>query len=165
MIERAELARSLPEWLPSFTGVVNVETIGGFIIEIHMRQSAQWLRLYGRQWPLAVSRLYDQNMWDFDPDTIMGGWSIPVYDRLNMGEKLAYAERVTEVMVTEGDVWHPPGRVRTAIVNASTEDDAVAAASAIGVCEHTVEGQDAPDRERQGNAGGYAGAVRQKERS
>jgi len=55
--------------LAGFTGVINLETIGGHIIEVHLRFADQWPDLYGAGWVEALVRLYRDNTWDFaDPD-------------------------------------------------------------------------------------------------
>ncbi len=42
-----------------YTGILNIETIGGRMIEVHLRMSDQWPDLYGAGWVEAVVRLYD----------------------------------------------------------------------------------------------------------
>ena len=41
-----------------YTGILNIETIGGRMIEVHLRMSDQWPDLYGAGWVDAVVRLY-----------------------------------------------------------------------------------------------------------
>src|SRR5260370_3436442 len=54
-------ARILP-WLEhnlaGFTGVINLETIDGAIIECHLRMAEQWLDLNGAGWLKAAVALY-----------------------------------------------------------------------------------------------------------
>jgi len=54
------------EWvgrnLGGFTGIVNIETIGGRIIECHLRMSEQWLDLNGKGWLAAVVELYTNGL-------------------------------------------------------------------------------------------------------
>ena len=49
---RRGLERYCRDWiranLPDYTGMVNIETIGGRIIEAHLRFADQWPDLYGR---------------------------------------------------------------------------------------------------------------------
>jgi len=70
------LARRFPEletycadWsrknLPGFTGMVNFETIGGRIIECHLRLSEQWIDLNGPGWLPSVVDLYTHGRWRF----------------------------------------------------------------------------------------------------
>ena len=44
--------------LAGYTGMLNLETIGGAIIEVHLRFSDQWPDLYGAGWVEALIRLY-----------------------------------------------------------------------------------------------------------
>ena len=56
------------EHLAGYTGILNIETIGGRMIEVHLRMSDQWPDLYGAGWVDAVVRLYHQRRWDFADD-------------------------------------------------------------------------------------------------
>ncbi len=49
--------------LQGFTGVLNLETIGGRIIEAHLRLSDQWPDLYGAGWTEAFVALYRDRVW------------------------------------------------------------------------------------------------------
>jgi hypothetical protein len=51
--------------LPGYTGMLNIETIGGTIIEVHLRFSDQWPDLYGTGWLDALVRLYSRGAWEF----------------------------------------------------------------------------------------------------
>ena len=51
--------------LAGYTGILNLETIGGRMIEVHLRMSDQWPDLYGAGWVDAVVRLYERGIWDF----------------------------------------------------------------------------------------------------
>ena len=55
---RGLLRRFRRRELAGFTGILNFETIGGRIIEVHLRMSDQWPDLYGAGWVDAVVRLY-----------------------------------------------------------------------------------------------------------
>ena len=46
--------------LASYTGILNTETIGGRMIEVHLRMSDQWPDLYGAGWVDALVRLYHE---------------------------------------------------------------------------------------------------------
>ena len=50
-----------------YTGMLNLETIGGRIIEAHLRFADQWPDLYGKGWVAALVRLYEHQRWDY-PD-------------------------------------------------------------------------------------------------
>jgi hypothetical protein len=59
---RADLEGVLGDWarthLRGYTGLVNFETIGGGIIECHLRFADQWPDLYGAGWVRSVVGLY-----------------------------------------------------------------------------------------------------------
>jgi hypothetical protein len=53
--------------LADYTGMVNIETIGGRIIECHLRFSDQGPDLYGGDaWVRAVVELYAHSVWSHD---------------------------------------------------------------------------------------------------
>ncbi len=66
---RPALEASLGRWiranLRGFTGVVNLESIGGVIIECHQRMAEQFLDLNGPGWLEAVVDLYARGRWRF----------------------------------------------------------------------------------------------------
>jgi hypothetical protein len=124
----------LGEWvsrnLGDFTGIVNVETIGGRIIECHLRMSEQWLDLNGKGWLAAVVRLYSDGIWRFREER-RTGYSVVLFgahgvdwqiDRARVREFLAIPE-VSSIQITFDDaIAHkahamPPGGFRLAIVN------------------------------------------------
>ena len=48
----------IAQHLAGYTGMLNLETIGGRIIEVHLRFADQWPDLYGKGWVEALVRLY-----------------------------------------------------------------------------------------------------------
>ncbi len=64
--------------LPRRTGTVNVETLGGTIIEVHLRFSPQFMDLYGEGWLDAVARLHCEGVWEFR-GAPPRGWSLPLF--------------------------------------------------------------------------------------
>ena len=74
---RSDLENYLGAWidrhLPGYTGMINFETIGGRIIEAHLRFADQWPDLYGPGWVKALIRLYAKHEWRFD-DTSTANW-------------------------------------------------------------------------------------------
>jgi hypothetical protein len=56
----------IAEHLKGYSGIVNFETIGGRIIECHLRMSVEFIPLYGRGWLDAVVGLYRDGSWRFD---------------------------------------------------------------------------------------------------
>ncbi len=64
---RAPLERYLGDWagrqLATYTGMLNAETIGGRIIETHLRVTDQWPDLYEGGWLDSVVGLYHEGRW------------------------------------------------------------------------------------------------------
>ena len=52
--------------LATYTGMMNFETIGGKIIEAHLRFADQWCDLNGKGWIEALIRLYAEGVWRYD---------------------------------------------------------------------------------------------------
>ena len=48
----------IEQHLAGYSGMINLETIGGRIIEVHLRFADQWPDLYGQGWVEALVRLY-----------------------------------------------------------------------------------------------------------
>lgn len=132
---RPRLERYLGDWLAvhlkEFSGIVNFETIGGRIIECHLRMSEQWLDLNGAGWLDAVVRLYRDGVWEFADDDRRTGYSVVLFGAHGVKWRLA-AERVAEYLRRPGissiqitfeadrpPELHamPPGGFRLAIIN------------------------------------------------
>jgi hypothetical protein len=124
------------EWvkkhLASYTGMLNLETIGETIIEAHLRFADQWPDLYGPGWVDAVVGLYERRQWDFGDDDRSEGYSVVLFgpkDRRYRHPPPAFIDDirrtpgVTSVQITfhedralEAHAM-PPGGFRLAIVN------------------------------------------------
>jgi hypothetical protein len=131
---RPRLERYLGSWmrryLRGFTGIVNCETIGGKIIECHLRMSEQWVDINGPGWLDSVVRLYTERRWRFRhrPKT---GYSVALFGRHGVVytidreavDTLRRAPGVSSVQITFDPAkpreQHamPPGGFRLAIVN------------------------------------------------
>jgi hypothetical protein len=124
----------LGEWvgrnLGGFTGIVNIETIGGRIIECHLRMSEQWLDLNGKGWLAAVVELYTNGLWRFG-EAPRTGYSVVLFgahgvdwqiDRSRV-RALLDTPGVSSIQITFDDTISreahamPPGGFRLAIVN------------------------------------------------
>ncbi|HUF86022.1 MAG TPA: hypothetical protein VMM59_01465 [Thermohalobaculum sp.] len=129
----APLAAWLARHLRGYTGIVNFETIGATIIEVHLRFADQWPDLYGgHAWVEAVVRLYRDGVWDFDDGARRPGYSVALFGahglqyrhppRALLDEVLGLPG-ATSVQVTFHEdrppAWHamPPGGFRLAIIN------------------------------------------------
>jgi hypothetical protein len=121
--------------LRGFTGMVNFETIGGRIIEAHLRFADQWPDLYGPGWVRALIALHVTGDWTFPDADRADGFSVVLF--LPHGPRYRHppAETVARVRAMAGvssvqitfhedkDPAHhamPPGGFRVAIVNAHT---------------------------------------------
>ena len=133
---RPELEAYLEAWLAgnlgSYTGMVNFETIGGRIIDAHLRFADQWPDLYGRGWLEAVVGLYQHGVWAFSDRERSTGYSVALFGPHGREYRHPPAARVEEVrsmaQVTSVQItFHadrpaathpmPPGGFRLAIVN------------------------------------------------
>src|SRR5271154_6324281 len=80
---RAVLEKYCRDWIRSnlfdYTGMLNIETIGGRIIEAHLRFADQWPDLYGRRWLDAVVRLYGLGDWQYRDDERRDGYSVALF--------------------------------------------------------------------------------------
>ncbi len=128
------LERYLGNWtrrhLAGFTGIVNFETIGGRIIECHLRMAEQWLDLNGPDWLGAVVRLYATGRWRF-VDARREGYSVVLFGRHGVRWRIDRRDvarvrampGISSVQITFEDHVHPdahampPGGFRLAIVN------------------------------------------------
>jgi len=133
---RPALAAYCGAWLKShlagYTGLANLETIGGRIIEGHLRFSDQWPDLYGPGWVESVVSLYAAGRWTFAAAP-REGFSVvlfaaheerPCAVAAALLAELRAQPAVSSVQITfhpdRQPDWHamPPGGFRLAIVNA-----------------------------------------------
>jgi hypothetical protein len=119
--------------LAGYTGMVNFETIGAKIIEVHLRFADQWPDLYGgRPWVEALVGLYRDGAWDFDDSGRREGYSVVLFGGHGLQyrhpsdelvEEIRALPEVTSVQITFHEdrppAQHamPPGGFRLAIVN------------------------------------------------
>jgi hypothetical protein len=124
------------EWisqhLKDYTGCINLETIGGKIIEVALRFADQWPDLYGTGWIEAVVELYAKGKWRFTDEARRTGYSVVLFGK--HGTQYSHPDRqlvdqcrrqpgVSSVQITFHDdrpaETHsmPPGGFRLAIVN------------------------------------------------
>lgn len=138
---RSDANPAVEEWcgawcrrhLAGYTGMVNLETIGGRIIEVHLRFADQWPDLYGGdRWVEALVRLYAEGDWSFrdvDPRT---GYSVVLF--VAHGSRYQHPPRalqreirampgISSLQITFHETLAadrhamPPGGFRVAIVN------------------------------------------------
>lgn len=134
------------EWLrqnlPHYTGMVNLETIGGLIIECHLRFSDQWPDLYGAGWLDALVALYSHGRWEYADNDRRDGYSVVLFGP--HGPHYHHPpERVIEDLLSQAEISSvqttfyedkppeqhamPPGGFRLAIVNCLDLDAGFAA--------------------------------------
>ncbi|KAG0337893.1 hypothetical protein BG000_004830 [Podila horticola] len=121
--------------LVGYTGMANFETIGGRIIESHLRFASQWLDLYGKGWMDAVVRLYAEKKWVFDDSDCQEGFSVVLYTQHGQeryphpSEESIAAVRAVPGVLSVQITFHanldaanhsmPPGGFRLATINAT----------------------------------------------
>jgi hypothetical protein len=118
--------------LGRYTGMVNIETIGGRMIEVHLRLSDQWPDLYGAGWVEALIRLYAEGRWVFDDCDRRDGYSVVLFAPHGLRYRhpppalvthVRQLPEVSSVQITfhedKPPTQHamPPGGFRLAIVN------------------------------------------------
>ncbi|HSM29178.1 MAG TPA: hypothetical protein VK854_00635 [Woeseiaceae bacterium] len=133
---RPEIEDYLAGWvrshMPTYTGMLNFETIGARIIEVHMRFADQWPDLYGAGWVDALVGLYARGIWDFDEANRRDGYSVVLFGAhgvqyahppADVVDRLSETEGVSSIQITfhedrpPGSHSMPPGGFRLAIVN------------------------------------------------
>ena len=118
--------------LAGYTGMLNLETIGGRIIEAHLRFADQWPDLYGAGWLEALVRLYERGIWNFTDEDRRDGYSVVLFGPNGVRylhpppallEEVKQMAGVSSVQITfhedRAPERHamPPGGFRLAIVN------------------------------------------------
>jgi hypothetical protein len=118
--------------LAGYAGMLNLETIGGTIIEVHLRFADQWPDLYGPGWVEAVVRLYEKGSWDFADTGRCGGYSVVLFGPNGVRfrhpppalvEDIKCSPGISSVQITFHEDLAPerhsmpPGGFRLAVVN------------------------------------------------
>ncbi|GES61342.1 hypothetical protein ATEIFO6365_0011000100 [Aspergillus terreus] len=67
-------------YLKTYTGMLNMETIGNKIIEVHLRFSPQWPDLYGEQFLPSLVALYSAGEWEAQCRGLQTGYSVVLFD-------------------------------------------------------------------------------------
>ncbi len=117
--------------LAGYTGMLNLETIGGTIIEAHLRFADQWPDLYGAGWIEAVVRLYESGAWDFADADRRCGYSVVLFGPngrryrhppVQLIDRIKRIPGVTSLQITFHNAAPdrhamPPGGFRLAVIN------------------------------------------------
>ena len=77
--DREHCGAWIAQHLAGYTGMLNLETIGGRIIEAHLRFADQWPDLYGKGWVEALVRLYSARRWDIADAERRDGYSVVLF--------------------------------------------------------------------------------------
>lgn len=141
-----ELADYLGQWvsrhMSGYSGMMNFETIGGRIIEAHLRFADQWCDLYGEGWVNALVRLYETGRWNYADEQRTIGYSVPLFASHGQNfrhpppelqAKVRAMPHVKSLQITfhetKASEHHPmpPGGFRLAVINATDLDAAMKA--------------------------------------
>ena len=142
----AELESYCGHWieenLAGYTGMLNLETIGGRIIEAHLRLSDQWPDLYGEGWIEAFVGLYRDRIWNYADADRRDGYSLVLFGPAGrqyrqpprqLVQTVEQMPAVSSVQITfhaeRPPEQHamPPGGFRVAVVNAFDREQGEAA--------------------------------------
>lgn len=135
--ERSELTAYLTSFLENnlstYTGMVNFETIGGKIIEMHLRFTRQFPELHGPWFLQAVVELYSSGKWPY-PNLRQEktGYSVVLFEPHGVRHKKPSQPDIDELLGMKGltsiqftfnenappnSHSNPPGGFRVAIIN------------------------------------------------
>jgi hypothetical protein len=114
---------------------VNLETIGGRIIEVHLRFADQWPDLYGTRWADSVVNLYGRGSWSFDDRNRQEGYSVVLFGPHGVRyrhpgiQQLVEYRAVRDIKSVQITFFEnrtpeahamPPGGFRLAVINCNT---------------------------------------------
>ena len=138
----APLGNWIAAHLAGFTGMVNLETVGGSIIEAHLRVTDQWPDLYGGGWVDALVHLYAHGEWVYADRDRRDGYSVVLFERHDVRWRHPTARQIEDIRSLPGVssvqiTFHedrdpplhamPPGGFRLAIINGWNLDVGLAA--------------------------------------
>ncbi len=118
--------------LRGYTGMINLETIGGRIIEVHLRFADQWPDLYGEGWIESLVALYGRGTWSFADRERRDGYSVVLFGPHGVQYRYPHARRLQKYRESMGiksvqvtffphlpPAAHamPPGGFRLAVIN------------------------------------------------
>lgn len=118
--------------LRGYSGMVNFESVGGRIIEVHLRFTDQWPDLCGVGWVDAVVGVYAQRRWRFADTDRRDGFSVALFGAHGRAYAHPAPELLRDVTAMPGvssvqitfhegrpptDHAMPPGGFRLAVIN------------------------------------------------
>lgn len=122
----------IAEHFAGYTGMMNLETIGGKIIEGHLRFADQWPDLYGKGWLDALVKLHVEGTWDYADDDRRDGFSVVAFATHQarhrhpppaLVDEILKGDAISSVQITfhedKPPEHHamPPGGFRVAVIN------------------------------------------------
>ncbi|MEZ5924749.1 MAG: hypothetical protein R3D57_10250 [Hyphomicrobiaceae bacterium] len=123
----------IADHLADYTGMLNFETIGARIIELHLRFSDQWPDIYGgRPWVDALVGLYAAQRWSFEDRGRRDGYSVALFGPADghyrhppqaLQDDILGRPGISSLQITfhedQTNDWHsnPPGGFRLAVIN------------------------------------------------
>lgn len=127
----AYLSTWISKNMQGYTDFMNIESIGGRIIECHLRMTAQWPDLNGEGWLDAVANLYAHGVWSFDNNPKKDGYSDALFSEPGRIYKVDHqavkrllpAENVSSIGITFDESLVPEhhsmplGGFRLAVIN------------------------------------------------
>ncbi len=137
-VQKPQLENMIAAWVKrhmrGYHGIINFETINGFIIEAHLRFADQWCDLYGAGWAEALVKLYADHVWIFDDTARQVGFSVPLFAQhggkylipsLEAQTHIRSMPHVKSLQITFDEKKEaaahpmPPGGFRLAVINAT----------------------------------------------
>lgn len=117
--------------LKDYSGAINFETIGGKIIEAHLRFTDQWPDLYGPGWIESLVELYAHKRWHYLDESRRTGYSVVLFGKHGLRYKVDHSvvaklrtrPAISSIQISfhedQAPETHamPPGGFRLAIVN------------------------------------------------
>lgn len=164
--KQPDLETYLSEWvgrhMSTYTGMMNFETIGGRIIEVHLRFADQWCDLYGQGWVEALVGLYETGRWSFADGGRRDGFSIPLFAAhgatfrhppVALQASIRALPHVSSLQITFHEAREPsghampPGGFRLGIINCTDLDAGLAARRQLASAfpAHLIQHQDLPE--------------------
>jgi hypothetical protein len=134
--ERPDIETYCGRWLRNnlrgYSGAVNIETIGGKIIEVHLRFADQWPDLYGSGWLESMVELYSRRRWRYADNDRRQGYSVVLFgahgvqyrrppesflDEIRSRQSISSLQITFHENLPPGEHAMPPGGFRLSIVN------------------------------------------------
>jgi len=82
----AALIDFIQSHLADYTGMLNIESLGGKIIEVHLRFTSQWAELYGEGFSTSLISLYKDKRWTLG-EQVTNAYSIVLFSSRKADKK------------------------------------------------------------------------------